>query len=185
MQTHPHLPRCGRPDVGDLDALTAAACRRDMEVNYLGTVHVLLGARTAMDSGGRILCMSSIAGLKGLPEFGASGTSKFAVFGLCEALRGDFERRGIALSVVCPPADDTPMVKNLGGQRPALYDIFPFVKKEKVVRSIIKAIGMRDKFLTLGYVSSELFYRANGLMPRTTSRVMEGLTQRKRRKAMA
>ena len=171
--------------MGDLDALTAAACRRDMEVNYLGTVHVLLGARTAMDSGGRILCMSSIAGLKGLPEFGASGTSKFAVFGLCEALRGDFERRGIALSVVCLPASDTPMVKKLGGQRPARYDIFPFVKKEKVVRSIIKAIGMRDKFLTLGYVSSELFYRANGLMPRTTSRVMEGLTQRKRRKAMA
>ena len=172
-------------DVGDLDALTAAACRRDMEVNYFGTMHVLLGARTAMARGGRILCMSSIAGLKGLPEFGAYGASKFAVFGLCEALRGDFERLGIALSVICPPAVDTPMVKNLGAQRPALYDVFPFAKKEKVVRSIIRAIGMRDRFLILGDASSEIFYRANGLMPRIISRVMEGLTQRKRRKAMA
>jgi hypothetical protein len=54
-----------------------------------------------------------------------------------------------------------------------------------VVPSIIRAIGMRDKFLILGDGSSEIFYRANGLMPRINSRVMEGLTQRKRRKAMA
>jgi short-subunit dehydrogenase len=138
-----------------------------------------------MASGGRILCMSSIAGIKGLPEFGAYGASKFAVFGLCEALRGDFERRGIALSVICPPAVDTPMVKNLGDKRPALYDIFPFAKKEEVVDAIMRAIGTRDQFLILGDAQSKLFYRANGLMPRITSRVMEGLTQRKRRKATA
>ena len=50
---------------------------------------------------------------------------------------------------------------------------------------IRRAIGTRDKFLILGGGSSEIFYRANGLMPRLISRVMEGLTQRKRRKAMA
>lgn len=87
--------------------------------------------------------------------------------------------------MICPPAVDTPMVKNLGAQRPALYDVFPFAKKDEVVRSIIRAIGMRGKFLILGDASSKIFYRANGLMPRIISRVMEGLTQRKRRKAMA
>ena len=39
---------------------------------------------------------------------------------------------------------------------------------------IRRAIGTRDKFLILGGGSSEIFYRANGLMPRLISRVMEG-----------
>lgn len=40
---------------------------------------------------------------------------------------------------------------------------------------IRRAIGTRDKFLILGCGSSEIFYRANGLMPRLISRVMEDL----------
>ena len=172
-------------DVGDLDALTAAACRRDMEVNYLGTAHVRLGARKSMTTGGRVLCVSSVAGLKGMPEFAAYCASKFAVFGLCEALHGDFARRGIALSVICPPAVDTPMVQKLGTQRPALYEVFPFAKKEDVIRGIVGAIGERDKFLILIDAQSQLLYRVNGLMPRVTSRIMEGLAEWKRKKVRA
>jgi NAD(P)-dependent dehydrogenase (short-subunit alcohol dehydrogenase family) len=168
-------------DVGDLDTLTAAACRRDVEVNYLGTVHLLLAASARLQKGARIVCVSSIAGLKGLPEFAGYCASKFAVYGFCEAVHGDFKRRGVALSVICPPAVDTPMVRNLPS-RPVLYDIFPFAEKERVVDSIIKAIEKRDSFLILVDAQSAFLHRFNGLMPRVTSAVLEGLVQRKRRR---
>ena len=171
-------------DVGDLDALSAAACRRDIEVNYLGTVHLLLAAKARLKEGSRIICVSSIAGLKGLPEFAGYCASKFAVYGFCEAVHGDFKRRGIALSVLCPPAVDTPMVKNLSA-RPVLYDIFPFAEKDTVIRSIVKAIEQRDKFLILVDAQSAFLYRVNGLLPRATSAILEGLVQRRKKKVSA
>jgi len=171
-------------DVGDLDALTASACRRDMEVNYLGTVHLLLAARKRLEKGARIICTSSIAGLKGLPEFAGYCASKFAVYGFCEAVHGDFKRRGIALSVICPPAVNTPMVKNLG-RRPVLYDIFPFAEKDVVIDAIVKAIDQRKRFLILVDAQSAFLYRVNGVLPRFTSAVLEGLVQRKKKKVSA
>ena len=76
---------------------------------------------------------------------------------------------------------DTPMVRNLPS-RPVLYDIFPFAEKERVVDSIIKSIGQRDRFLILVDAQSAFLHRFNGLMPRVTSAVLEGLVQRKRRR---
>lgn len=170
-------------DVGDLDTLTAAACRRDIDVNYMGTVHLLLAAREHLESGARIICTSSIAGLKGLPEFAGYCASKFAVYGFCESVHGDFKRRGIALSVICPPAVNTPMVQSLGTARPVLYELFPFAEKDEVVSAVVKAIGLRNRFLILVDVQSSLLYRVNGLMPRLTSAVLEGLVQRRRKKS--
>jgi len=169
-------------DVGDLAALTAESCRRDMEVNYLGTVHLLLAARDRLERGARIICTSSIAGLKGLPEFAGYSASKFAVFGFCEAVHDDFAQRGVALSVCCPPAVNTPMVKNLP-QRPALYDLFPFAEKDTVVRAIAKAIDQRGRFLILIDAQSHLLHRVNGVAPRLTRKVLEGLVRHKKRKA--
>lgn len=170
-------------DVGDLDALTAAACKRDIDVNYLGTVHLLLAARAHLQKGARIICTSSIAGLKGLPEFAGYCASKFAVYGFCEAVHGDFKRRGIDLSVLCPPAVNTPMVQALGKDRPTLYELFPFAEKDEVVRGVVRAIGQRKKFLILVDAQSALLYRVNGWMPRITSAVLEGMVQRKKRKS--
>ncbi len=166
-------------ETGDLDQVTPASCRRMVEVNYLGTVNVLLTAAPLMKAGSRILCMASIAGLKGLPELPAYVGSKFAVVGFCEALHGDLQERGIDLSIVCPPAIDTPMVRNLTN-RPALYDLFPFAPKEKVVGHILDAIAQRKRFLILVDLQSRLLTTLNGLLPGMTSKVIGGMIRRKR-----
>ncbi|MEW5854975.1 MAG: SDR family oxidoreductase [Myxococcota bacterium] len=167
---------------GSIWEIDGEQCRRIMDVNYQGTVHVVMAASRVMPAGGRIICMGSVAGIKGLPEFASYCASKFAVVGFCEAVHGELASRGISLSVVCPPAIDTPMVRNLT-QRPALYDIFPFAPKDVVVTRILEAVEDRDAFLVLVDRQSALLHKVNGLFPGTTSRVLGWLVERRKRRA--
>ena len=165
---------------GGLDRLRIEDCRADVMVNYLGTVHLIVHASRVLARGARIICVSSVAGLKGMPEFAGYCGSKFAVFGFCESVHGDLARKGIDLSVLCPPAIDTPMVRNLP-ERPVLYDIFPFAPKERVIDSIVAAIDRRGEFLILVDVQTRMLRTVNGLVPRLVSRVFDGLIARKSR----
>ncbi len=56
----------------------------------------------ARGKGGHIVNVSSIGGLAALGTAGVYCTSKFAVTGLSEALRGDMKAHGIGVSVYCP-----------------------------------------------------------------------------------
>lgn len=162
---------------GDLTKVTAQDCRRLIDVNYLGTVHLILALQAHLQRGARVLCVSSIAGLKGLPEFAAYCASKFAVVGFCESVHHELKRRGIHLSVICPPAVDTPMVQNLA-HRPALYDIFPFAEKNLVVKRIEQAAREEGGFLVLIDAQSKLLRRVNGVLPGVTSAVISALVDR-------
>ncbi len=166
---------------GDLEDVTAESCRQVMDVNYHGTVHLVLHGARRMAPGGRVVCMASIAGLKGLPEFAAYCASKFAVVGFCEAVVHDLRRRGVALSIVSPPAIDTPMVQNLP-QRPVLYDIFPFAPKEQVVAQVVESLEARDRFLILVDAQSRLLHKVNAAFPAITGRVIDRIAQWKRKR---
>jgi len=162
---------------GDLSRVTAEDCRRMMDVNYMGTVHLLLAVQPHLRKGARVLCVSSVAGLKGLPEFAAYCASKFAVLGFCESIHHELKQRGIHLSVICPPAVDTPMVQNLT-HRPVLYDIFPFAEKAKVVSRIEEATRETGGFLVLIDAQSRLLKSVNGVFPALTGNVLGRLVDR-------
>lgn len=93
---------------------------RTMEVNYLGTVNlvraVLPGLRARGE--GRIVLISSGAGLIGLYGYTAYTASKFAVRGFAEALRAELRPEGIGVSVVYPPDTDTPQLRMEIAARP-------------------------------------------------------------------
>lgn len=165
---------------GDLDHLRVEDCRKDVLVNYMGTVHLIVHAARVLRPGARVICVSSVAGLKGMPEFAGYCASKAAVFAFCEAVHADLRRKGIDLSVLCPPAIDTPMVKNLP-ERPVLYDIFPFAPKAQVIESIVRAIDRRGDFLILVDAQTRALRAANGIAPRAIARLFEGLIARKKR----
>jgi 3-dehydrosphinganine reductase len=87
------------------------AFRRTMEVNYLGTLHLVRAALPAMRArggGGRVVMVASGAALIGLYGYTSYAPSKFAVRGLAEALRSELKPEGIGVSVVYPPDTDTP-----------------------------------------------------------------------------
>ena len=98
---------------GRFDDLPLATFRRTMEVNYLGTLHLVRAALPAMraERGGRIVMIASGAALLGLYGYTAYAPSKFAVRGLAEALRSELAPDGIAVSVVYPPDTDTPQLR--------------------------------------------------------------------------
>ena len=89
---------------GPAEFATEDEVREQMETNFLGLVHLVTAVLPVMRSqgAGRIIALSSIGGLMGLPFQGFYSASKFAVEGYCEALRLETEPFGIKVVVVRP-----------------------------------------------------------------------------------
>lgn len=83
-----------------------------MAVNYFGTLYAVAAVLPAMRAhkAGRLVLVSSGAGLIGILGYAAYCPTKFALKGLAESLRAEFQRDGIGISVVYPPDTDTPML---------------------------------------------------------------------------
>jgi NAD(P)-dependent dehydrogenase (short-subunit alcohol dehydrogenase family) len=89
---------------GTTEELSLVEFRRSFETNVLGSVrllHALLPAWRARGSG-RLIAVSSVSGVLGMPFNDAYCMSKFALEGLLEALRPVVARHGIHVSVVEP-----------------------------------------------------------------------------------
>lgn len=89
---------------GPLEYCTPSEVDRQMDVNFMGMVRWLSHVVPVMrrQGSGKILCMSSIGGLMGLPYQGAYSASKFAVEGYCEALRLELRGTGVSVTVIEP-----------------------------------------------------------------------------------
>ena len=97
------------------------ACRRQMELNYFGTLHAVRSVLPGMlDRGrGHIVLVASLAGLVGAFGYGSYTPTKYAVRGLGEALHAEFRHRGIVTSIVYPPDTDTPGLERENRTKPA------------------------------------------------------------------
>lgn len=86
--------------------------RAQLEVNYLGTLHAVHAVVPSMRAagGGRIVLVSSGAGLFGIYGYSAYAPSKFAVRGLAEVLRVELAEHGISVTLAYPPDTDTPQL---------------------------------------------------------------------------
>jgi 3-dehydrosphinganine reductase len=102
--------------------LPAAAFRETMAINYDGTLHLVRASLPAMLArrAGRIVLVSSGAGLIGLYGYTPYAPTKFAVRGLAEALRAELKPEGIGVSIVYPPDTDTPQLREEMKVRPAI-----------------------------------------------------------------
>lgn len=98
----------GRPDL-----LEHRIWRSMVEVNLMGTIHVIEAFVPAMMAARRpaaLVMVSSAAGLLGLPWHAAYSAAKFGIRGIAEVLRFDLAPYGIGVHLVCPGAVDTPLV---------------------------------------------------------------------------
>ena len=96
-----HLER-----VVDLDL---ADWRRVIDVNLTGAFLTVRAAARRM-SGGSIVVMSSLFGLRGGAGNGAYSASKFGVVGLAQSLAAELAPTGVRVNCVCPGQIATPMM---------------------------------------------------------------------------
>ena len=97
---------------GRVEHLTHEHWRDVLEVDLVGPIHVIESFVPAMIAAGRrghLVNVSSAAGLIGLPWHAPYSAAKFGVRGISEVLRFDLARHGIAVTLVCPGAVDTPI----------------------------------------------------------------------------
>lgn len=98
---------------GTVDRLTHDQWSRMISINLMGPIHVIeefVPPMVAAGRGGRLVNVSSAAGLVALPWHAAYSASKFGLRGLSEVLRFDLARHRIGVSVVVPGAVRTPLV---------------------------------------------------------------------------
>ncbi len=139
-----------------------------VHVNLWGVIHGLecfIPRMIDAGKGGHIVSVSSTAGLIGLPWHAAYAATKHAVVGISEVLRYDLRKHNIGVSVVCPGAVNTGLVKTadirtddheaLNKARKLFVKIS--IPPEKVADLIIKAI-LKKKFLVITSLDITLFY---------------------------
>ncbi len=87
-----------------VDALTdLSVLERLMRVNYLGAAWLAIAALPALRrSRGRLVAVSSLAGLTGIPERSGYAASKHAMFGFFDSLRIEEAEHGVSVTMIAP-----------------------------------------------------------------------------------
>ena len=101
---------------GTVDQLTHHHWRSMIDVNLMGPIHVIqafVPPMVAAGRGGRLVNVSSAAGLVALPWHAAYSASKYGLRGVSEVLRFDLARHRIGVCLVVPGAVDTPLVQTV------------------------------------------------------------------------
>lgn len=159
---HPHIDlllHCAGTIVsGPVTEANFTEFERVTQTNYLGTVMVntVLAEYFSAKKAGHIVNIASVSALAGFPEFSAFNGSKFAVLGFSEALALELEPAGVAVSVVCPSAFESPGTRELEPQ-PFLLKKYPRVDTGKIVHRALKDIS-RQRRLILPDTQSRLLY---------------------------
>jgi short-subunit dehydrogenase len=96
--------------------------RRHLDINYLGTLHVIDVTLPPLLAAGRghLSLMGSVAGYRGLPQALAYGPTKAALNNLAEVMYFDLHDRGLGVSIVNPGFVDTPLTAQNRFRMPAL-----------------------------------------------------------------
>ena len=87
--------------------------RATYETNNIGlaaTFQPFVAAMSARRSG-TLVGVASVAGIRGLPGHGAYCSSKAAVIGYCESLRGELRPSGVRVVTILPGYIDTPLTQ--------------------------------------------------------------------------
>jgi short-subunit dehydrogenase len=88
---------------GSVEATTVVDARAQLETNFFGVVRATRAALPALRaSGGRLVILSSIGGIIGLPFQAYYSASKFALEGWAEALWWELRPQGVSVSLLEP-----------------------------------------------------------------------------------
>jgi NAD(P)-dependent dehydrogenase (short-subunit alcohol dehydrogenase family) len=104
------INNAGIPYGGPVEYLSLDEVRREFEVNFFGVIAVTQAFLPLLRRGsGRIVNMSSVAGMLATPFLSSYSATKFALEALSDCLRIELKPWHIQVSVIQPGAIDTPI----------------------------------------------------------------------------
>lgn len=187
----------GTPDVVVLGAgistadyfenISYDAFDRVMKTNLYGVRNCVATLLPSMkQKGGKIVIVSSLAGLTGMIGYTAYGTSKFALVGFAECLRPELKRHGIDVVLFCPPEVETPFVheeaKTLPREARFIKNIAGTLSAEDAGRALVKSITGK-RFLVVPGIKGKSSYFMTcylpGSMVRNSTDLLITLTRRR------
>jgi NAD(P)-dependent dehydrogenase (short-subunit alcohol dehydrogenase family) len=158
-------------------------------INLFGVIHGCHGFVPRMverGRGGHVVNVSSAAGFMATEALSAYSTTKFAVFGLSEALREELARYGIGVTTVCPGLINTPITRTSPlrgpGAKPGARErmIAVYQKRnygpERVAANILKAVQRNRAVAPIAPEAWVMYYLKRfvpGLVARLNRRVAE------------
>lgn len=100
--------------LGAIEHTTHQPAQHLFDCNFFGSLNMIRAILPSMKQRkcGMIICISSIAGVSGLPFQGIYCASKFALEGLCESLRMETDRSGVQVVLLEPGDFCTPITQN-------------------------------------------------------------------------
>ncbi|MCX5849317.1 MAG: SDR family oxidoreductase [Deltaproteobacteria bacterium] len=136
---------------GYFDKLPVETFREVIETNYFGVLNSIKAALPfIIKRNGRIVNISSVAGLMGVFGYTTYCSSKFALVGLTESLRYEMKPLGVKVHLVCPSEFASPMTEHLNDTRTpenkAHTLTIPEYDIDTMVKDTIKGIE-KGKFL--------------------------------------
>ena len=165
-------------------------------INVWGVVHgchFFIPPMVARRRGGHVVNVSSAAGYLATAQLAAYSTTKFAVFGLSEALRDELRPHGIGVTAVCPGIINTPItttarMRGPAGTEAARAALVALYRRrnygpERVAANILKAIA---KNRPVAPISPEAWtmYLMKRLSPALTTRINRALQARMEREML-
>ena len=157
---------------GPLEFLPLDELRRQFEVNPIGTLAVTQPCLPALRRArGRIVNITSIAGLVVLPLYGPYAASKWALEAMSDALRRELRGSGVRVIVIEPGAISTPIWERGTATADALWEAMPPVAHERygaLVTTIRnEALKQPDEGLPVETVAGVIAKALTAKRPRT------------------
>jgi len=161
-----------------------------LSINLWGVVygcHFFVPPMVARRRGGHVVNVSSAAGYLATSQLAAYSTTKFAVFGLSEALREELLPHGIGVTTVCPGLINTPIVATSRmrgraaspGARQYVLDVYQRRNygPERVAANILKAVA-RNRAVAPISPEAWTMYLMKRFAPGLTARINRALGAR-------
>jgi NAD(P)-dependent dehydrogenase (short-subunit alcohol dehydrogenase family) len=128
---------------------------RSMRVNFLGSVYATHYALPHLkQSRGRLVAISSIAGLTGVPMYTAYAATKHAMFGFFDSLRIELRSSGVTVTMIAPDFVASTIHKRALGPDGRALELSPhredrFMTTDACASRIVRAMEKRQRLAIL------------------------------------
>ena len=139
-------------------------------INLWGVIygcHFFLPPMIARGHGGHVVNVASAAAFAATQSLSAYGTTKYAVFGLSEALRDELTDHGIGVTTVCPGIINTPITQSplrgpLATESVRRYVVGVYQRRnygpERVAANILKAVQRNRAVAPISVEAWSMYY---------------------------